>query len=168
VNQWVPDPVRVEVYRDSRETWKVRWPMAHERLRFRMDTMIVRAGAMDWQTELTAMRSLQEKITNGQWGSYLLSGMFPERSARSGVTYILRKGLPTIAVTERKRPDGRMQRKFLAALCLHPLAYYTDTWAGSQPPSDEVMAHLMLIRCDEHAFWKKSGQHPITDPRAAI
>jgi hypothetical protein len=70
--------------------------------------------------------------------------------------------------TERKRPDGRMQRKFLAALCLHPLAYYTDTWAGSQPPSHEVMAHLMLIRCDEHAFWKKSGQHPITDPRAAI
>ncbi|MCU1251724.1 MAG: hypothetical protein JWQ49_4753 [Edaphobacter sp.] len=43
----------------------MRWPMAHERLRFWMDTMTVRAGAMDWQTELTAMRSLQEKITNG-------------------------------------------------------------------------------------------------------
>lgn len=168
VNSWTPDPVRVEVYRDSEGPFKLRMPVSHERMRFWLDTMAVRAGALDWETEITAMRSLQQKITDGQWGSYVLSGMFPEKSERSGVTYILRKGLPTIAITERKLADGRVRRHFLAALCLHPLAYYTNTWAGSQPPSDEVMAHLLLIRADEHTFWKKAGQHPITDPRAAI
>lgn len=168
VNEWHVPPKRVELYRDSKGMFKMQMPVIHERLKFWLDTMCVRAGAMDWETEITAMRSLQEKITDSQWASYILSGMFPEKSERSGVTYILRKGLPTIAMTEKPRPDGKMQRHFLCSLCLHPMAYFVDTWAGSQPPSDEVMAHLMLIRCDEHFFWKRSGQHPIHDPRAAV
>jgi hypothetical protein len=165
---WNVAPRRVEIYRDGKGSFKVQWPIIHERMKMMMDTMMVRSGAMNWETELTAMRSLQEKITDGQWGSYILSGMFPEKSERSGVTYILRKGLPTIAMTDRPLPDGRVQRKFLAALCLHPLAWYLDTWCGSQPPSDEVIGHLMMIRSDEHRFWKKSGQHPIDAPQAGI
>lgn len=168
VNRWTPAPTRVEIFSDSKGIWKVRWPVAYERMRFELDSMFIRAGAVDWQTEMVAMRSLQEKITDGQFGSYMLSGAFPEKSLRSGVTYILRKGKPTIALTEKPLPTGKTQRRFLAALCLHGLAYYTDTWCGSQAPSDDVITHLMLIRTDEHAFWKKSGQHPITDPRAAI
>ena len=168
VNRWTPTPVEVQVYRDSKGTFTLQMPSAHIRLRMHLDTMIARGGAVDARTELTAMESLCAKLRPSQWDSYVLTGAFPETSARSGVTYILRKGLPTIALRLVQRPEGGEQRHFLACLCLHPMAYYENTWAGSQPPTDEVIAHLMLIRANEHFFWKKAGQHPITDPRAAI
>jgi hypothetical protein len=168
VNTWSPPPKRVEIYRDNKGSFKIQWPTAHERLKFWLDTIIVRGGAMNWDVEITAMASLQQKITDGQWASYVLSGAFPETSERSGVTYILRRGFPTIAMREKVLDDGKVQRKFLAAMCLHGVGYYEDTWAGCQPPSDEVISHLMMIRADEHGFWKRSGQHSITDPRAAI
>jgi len=103
-----------------------------------------------------------------QTESYILNGMFPETSKRSGVTYIFRKGLPTLALRIDKLEDKRERRHFLAALCQHPLAYYADTFAGCTPPTDEVITHLLMMRSDEHRFWKKSGQHPLNDWRSGL
>lgn len=168
VNKWRPDPTEVSVYRDEKGAFPVRWPIAHERLKIMMDTMMARAGAVSASSEFAAMECLINKITDSQWNCYILTGMFPETSKRSGVTYILRKGLPTLALRFTPMKEGGEQRHFLAALCLHGLAWYEGTFAGSYPPTDEVINHLLMIRGDEHGFWKKSVQHGITDPLAGI
>ena len=155
-------------YRDGGGAKVGMLPIQTERLQMLLDTLQVRAGSVNAMAEITAMMSLRPKVSEGQWESYILSGAFPEYSPRSRVTYILRKGLPTIALRCTKTEDGHERRRYLTALCLHPLAYFENTWAGCTPPTDEVIAHLMLIRADEHRLWKKSGQHPMDDPRAAI
>ena len=81
------------------------------------------------------MMNLAERLKEAQVDSYMLSGMFLEISKRSGVRYLFRKGLPTIAL--RDRADGGI--RFLAALCMHPLAYYENTFAGAMAPSDDVL-----------------------------
>lgn len=168
INAWRPEPCSVHVYRDSKGTFKGMMPDAHIRFKILLDTLIVRGGAVMVQNEFTAMEALIQKVNNNQWESYVLSGAFPETSKRSGVTYIFRKGLPTIAMRERKLEDGNNKREFLAALCLHPLAYFKDTFCGSYPPTDEVIAHLMLMRSDEHKFWAKANHHTLSDPLAGI
>lgn len=143
-------------------------PVSHhstERLRFLLNTISTRVGAVNFETELTAWHKLSEHLNQTQNDAYIVSGAFAETSKRSHITYILRKGLPTIALTPRK-VEGSME--FLAALCLHPLAYYDGTWCGSMAPSDEVLAHLLYIRCDEYNFWKRAGQHSIDDPASGI
>lgn len=168
VNSWSPRPTEVRVFRDSRGSYGLRLPKEHLRLKVLMDTLITRAGSLDAETEITAMMSLRQKINDNQWESYILCGAFPETSTRSGVTYVIRKGLPTIAIKEKVNEDGTASRHFLASLCLHPLGYYEHTFAGCQPPTDDAIAHLMLIRADEHRFWKKAGQHSLDSLMSGI
>ena len=47
----------------------------------------------------------------------------------------------------------------LCAPCLHPIAYYDGSWAGAMCPTDDVIAHLALMRGDEHMFWRRANQH---------
>lgn len=96
--------------------------------------------------------------------SYMLAGSFVETSRRSGVTYIFRRCRPTLAT--RPGPGGEM--RFLAALCLHPIGYYAGTWAGSMAPTDEVVAHLLLMRGDERLFWRRANQHGPESPLAGL
>lgn len=119
------------------------------------------------EAELRAQESLRTRISKSQFNSYVLSGAFPERSERSDIWYYFRKGLPTLAVTfhgERYQNSGRV----LAALCLHPMGYYRGTHVGLMCPSDEVIAHLLMMRTDEHYFWRKSGQWSASDTRSGI
>jgi hypothetical protein len=51
---------------------------------------------------------------------------------------------------------------------MHPIAYYEGSWAGAMCPTDDVIAHLMLMRGDEPMFWKRSSQHPATSPAAGL
>lgn len=90
--------------------------------------------------------------------------MFAERSPRSGISYIFRRLRPTIALKAGK--DDRM--RCLAALCMHPIGYYDGSWAGAMCPTDDVIAHLMLMRGDEHMFWRRSNQHPAWSQFAGI
>jgi hypothetical protein len=106
------------------------------------------------EAEAKAQQKLAELIKHHHFRGYLLTGCFIETSKRSGITYILRRLRPTIAL--RGSPDGV---RFLASLCLHPIGYYDESFAGSMVPTDEVIAHLVLMRGDEHAFWKWSNQH---------
>lgn len=135
------------------------------RLTMLLETIGTRLGAVLPRSEARAMVNLADRLTEPQADSYVLNECFLETSPRSHVHYLFRKGKPTIAMGKSKE-TGNI--KFLAALCLHPLAYYEDTFCGSMAPSDDVLAHLLLMRADEHRFWKESNQHPLWDPRSGV
>jgi hypothetical protein len=115
------------------------------------------------EQEGRAVQLLGQMLRHRAFKQYLLTGMFLERSARSGVTYIFRKLRPTVALSTRG-PDTRI----LACLCMHPIAYYAGSWAGAMCPTDDVIAHLSLMRGDEHMFWKRCNQHPPWRPEAGL
>ncbi len=49
----------------------------------------------------------------------------------------------------------------LCALCLHPIGYYGDTWAGVMCPTDEVILYLLMKRGSEEKYWANANQHPV-------
>lgn len=122
------------------------------------------SDAWSLETESKAMETLRGLVTHRQMRQYLLTGMFIETSRRSRVRYIFRRLKPTVALKEGL--DGNM--KILACLCLHPIAYYERTWAGAMCPTDDVIAHLMLMRGDEHMFWKRANQIAPYRPEAGL
>lgn len=121
------------------------------------------AVAWGWEQETAALELLEGLVTAHAFKSYCLAGAFLESSPRSGVTYMFRRLRPTIAITMR----GAHPR-ILAALCLHPIAYYEGSWAGAMCPTDDVVAHLMLMRGDERLFWSRANQHPSWRPEAGL
>lgn len=94
---------------------------------------------------------------------YMLTGGFLETSLRSRVTYFFRRLRPTLAI----KADERGTRA-LCALCLHPIGYYASTWAGVMVPTDEIVAHLTLMRGDEPDFWRQANQHPAWMPASGL
>ena len=76
---------------------------------------------------------------------------------------------PTVAQTRavlQSVPD--ISGYALCALCLHPIGYYGDTWAGVMCPTDEVIAHLLMMRGSEEKFWANANQHPLERPAAGV
>lgn len=145
-------------------------PMAyweyHSRVRKLMKSMGVRMDAyhLTVEAEMKAMESLKAKLNDSQYRCYVLNGMFPERSKRSNIRYMFRKGFPTVAISYHGNEKGRV----LACLCMHPFGYYAGTWAGMMTPTDEVIAALLMMRGDEAKFWGKSGQWRAGDPRSGL
>lgn len=134
-----------------------RWIAPHNASTGRLEFLLTTLGASRaWSVsaEFTAMQRLKTIIKPTAFRYYLLVGMFLETSQRSGITYLFRKGRPTVALSSRA---GYM--KPLAALCLHPIGYYTGTYAGSMVPTDDLIAHLLMMRGDEWKFWSKCNQH---------
>lgn len=115
------------------------------------------------EQEHTALNLLGSLIKHHAFKYYLLTGMFVESSKRSGIMYMFRKLRPTLALHEKK---GRVS--VLAALCMHPIAYYAGSWAGAMCPTDDVIAHLMLMRGDEHMFWRRCNQHAAHQPESGL
>lgn len=129
-------------------------------------------GASDaWgiEQEARAVGLLATMISHRQFKQYMLTGMFPERSKRSGVTYLFRRLKPTVALAAHpglpEKPGGM---RILCALCMHPIAYYHGSWAGAMCPTDDVIAHLTMMRGDEKMFWRRSNQHPPYRPEAGL
>lgn len=116
------------------------------------------------EQEAKALQLLAGLITHHQFKQYLLTGSFLERSPRSGVTYMFRKLRPTVAVHTGK--TGKVE--IMCALCAHPIGYYKGSWAGVMCPSDEVVAHLQMMRADEARFWRTSNQHEAIAPQAGV
>ena len=142
-----------------------------ESLGLLVGSILTSAGSNSVDAELTAHKQLLTVLSKAQIASYILCGSFIEESTRSGVTYIFRKGRPTIAIRAVTRKEGTVTTTdfvFLAALCCHPGGYFEDTFVGVLPPSDEVYANLLLLRADEHGYWKRSIQHPIHHPQSGV
>jgi hypothetical protein len=152
-----------------RENGKVGWCIDHQgpgqRWKFWFDTFACAAQQI-WsiETETRAMEKLKDLVTEQAYRCYVLSGTFIETSKRSGVTYFFRKLRPTIAM----RPNKENMMRILAILCLHPLGYYEGTWAGVMTPTDDVIAHLVWMRGNEHGFWKKANHHSIWNASSGI
>lgn len=123
------------------------------------------ADAWGMEQEGRAIALLHSLLNERQMKQYLMTGAFLESSDRSGVTYVFRRLKPTVAIA--KSSNGESMR-ILCALCLHPIAYYAGSWAGAMCPTDDVVAHLMLMRGDEAMFWKRSNQHPAWRPEAGL
>jgi hypothetical protein len=121
------------------------------------------AEAWTSETETTATSRLAELIKPHLWHSYMTTGAFPEVSERSGVLYFFRRCRPTVAI----KVDQHGSR-ILCALCLHPIGFYQGTHAGSMCPTDDVIAHLLMMRADEPLFWRRANQHAPWKPESGI
>lgn len=117
--------------------------------------------AWDLDQETNALRLASELLSEQQFKCYILTGAFFETSSRSGARYMFRRLRPTLALSPSTlRP--------VAALCMHPIGYYKDTWAGVMCPTDDVIAHVSLMRADERLFWARCNQHAPWRPEADI
>lgn len=115
------------------------------------------------EQEQKALATLGGMLRHHMFKAYLLTGMFLETSQRSGVTYVFRRLRPTLAL----RTSGDRIR-ILTAMCMHPIGYYASSWAGAMCPTDDVIAHLSLMRGDEPMFWRRCNQHPAYHPLAGV
>lgn len=115
------------------------------------------------EQEGNAVQTLGSLVSHHQMRQYVLTGMFMEQSTRSKVFYLFRRLKPTVAM---RADDNNM--RILCCMCLHPIAFYEGTWAGAMCPTDDVLAHLMLMRGDEPMFWRQANQHPAWKPEAGL
>lgn len=145
------------------------WRRGAERLTYWLSTMGA-SQAWSYDAELEARRKLATMIKPHLMEMYELTGSFFETSKQSGVSYVLRRARPTVAMVPIRRGPGSddLPMKVLAVLCLHPLAYYAGTWAGAMVPTDDVIAHLLMIRGDEHGFWRRANQHNLDSAEAGL
>lgn len=124
------------------------------------------ARYMDVHAESRALRTLQGMVSENAFRHYFLLGYFLETSPASGIIYVFRKLRPTIALSPRAHnhhgaalaENGNV--RILTSLCLHPIGFYEGTHLGVMVPTDDVIAHLLLMRGDEHKFWSKANHHP--------
>lgn len=160
-----------EAYRDLAEIW------ARDRRNRGQNTSLVDASMRlnmaihslapvhlwGMQAEIMALTKLHELVGDHKFKQYFLTGMFLETSQRSGVTYIFRRLRPTVAarVTET-------EFRFLAALCLHPIGYYGGTHASVMVPTDDVVAHVVMMRGDERRYWARANHHDWTSPTSGV
>jgi hypothetical protein len=174
-----PPPPTQSEFRTVNSWWNARYQVTiivvkdrHGRARFRGlfdDKLALTIRTLDasavWpvEAEEKAQEKLASLIPADAFELYVLTGHFPEISKRSRLTYLFRKGRPTIALRQ-----DEVVNYALCALCLHPIGYYGDTWAGVMCPTDEVIAHLLMMRGSEEKFWANANQHPLDHPAAGL
>lgn len=164
INEWYDSRWRCKIIvmrgPDGRITWG-KLPAFHH-----LDHDLHTLGCSDaWglEQEQRALQLLGTITRHRQMKQYVLTGSFLEKSRRSGVMYMFRRLKPTVALSEH---GGKL--RILAALCMHPIAYYAGSWAGAMCPTDDVIAHLSLMRGDEAMFWRRANQHPPYLPEAGL
>jgi len=173
VNQWFSYSRQHTVYllRDQAtgRTRAVTEPVSASmtRLKFALQTLGASA-AWTLDAEANALTKLAGLLTAHQARTYMLTGSFLETSKRSRVTYLFRKLRPTVAMTPRNTNPLNDSMRCLAVLCLHPVGFYQDTWAGCMTPTDDVIAVLLLMRGDEPGFWRQANQHDAWSPQAGL
>jgi len=127
------------------------------------------ARAWDFDAELRAMETLRRHVTDWAFRCYTMTGTFLETSKRSGVIYLFRRLRPTVAMAARPKMNGRdVGVRILCTLCAHPIGYYDGSWAGALVPTDDVIAHLLLMRSDEHLYWRQCNQHAEWAPESGL
>lgn len=131
----------------------------------RMLSTLYTSDAWGIEQEHRAVQLLGTLLRHHLFKAYLLTGMFIETSKRTGLTYLFRRLRPTLVLDTRTDPTNVSVR---CALCAHPIGYYEDTWSGAMTPTDDVIAHLTMMRADEPLLWRRSNQHPSWSPLAGI
>jgi hypothetical protein len=163
INSWWNDKYHASIVVCRDKSGHARFIVeSQDRLSFTLRTLEA-ASAWPIEAEQKAQKKLASLIPGNLFELYLLTGHFTETSNRSQVTYLFRKGRPTIALRESEECSY-----WLCALCLHPIGYYGETWAGVMCPTDEVIAHLLMMRGSEEKFWANANQHPINHPAAGV
>lgn len=170
INMWYSRRHDADVYvyhtGDGRSKVGIHWQTGQ---RSKVDFLIhmmtpVYAGAWSLEMEERAVATLGTLIKPHALEYYKITGCFMESSARSGLTYMFRRGRPTIVLRPTK--DGAVEG--MVALCLHPIGYYKQTFCGVMCPTDDVIAHLMLMRGDEWLYWKSANQIPLDQPNSGL
>lgn len=131
-------------------------------------TTVGAADAWDLDAEHRARDKLRGMLSVRQWRHYDLTGSFLETSPRSRLTYMFRRLRPTIVLTPRNRRGTEDVMRCLAVLCLHPVGYYQGSWGGCMVPSDDVIAHLVMMRADEAHYWGQANQHRLHSAEAGL
>jgi hypothetical protein len=165
VNYWVDKRLGLEILIQKNREGRAR--VAYIPGGSKVDMLLGSLGIMDaWleAAENRAQTKLWNMIGHHRFTQYRMIGLFPETSKRSGVIYIFRRLRPTIAL---KGQEGGFL-KILCTLCLHPIGYYHGAWGGVMVPTDEVIAHLTMMRGDEHKFWANANQHSANAVQSGI
>lgn len=133
----------------------LKWTLLKGLNRLEMDMRTLHVSSV-WggRPEWKANEKLSTLIGLHRFKGYAMCGMFDEVSKRSGVRYVFRRLRPTIAISNRTGQD-----RVLACLCLHPIGYYRGSFAGAMVPTDDVIAHLLMMRTDEGEFWRAANHH---------
>lgn len=154
------------IYEDKSGRVKFTWEPAYHGLNIALLTL---GASVAWgiEQEHNALQLLGTLISHHAFKKYLLTGMFLETSKRSGLTYLFRKLKPTVVLDIRDR-KGTGETRILTVLCLHPIGYYKDSNAGAMCPTDDVVAHLSMMRGDEPFFWKRANQIAPHYPEAGL
>jgi hypothetical protein len=173
VNHWFDARRNREVYvlSGGGRHYALTAPRSPDRSMDRLTFWLHTLGAIDaWDldAEHAARDTLRAMLSKRQWATYDLTGTFVETSPRSRITYLFRRLRPTVALSPRGRDGREDAMRCLAVLCLHPIGYYADTWAGAMVPSDDVIAHLAMMRGDEAFLWRKANQHEPASPEAGL
>lgn len=171
INRWFSERLNVEIIIVKHEGRyrAIRHSHRHGRRVGRLLRTIGASQAWNLETELRAIDTLETLVKPHIMEMYVLTGMMLETSRRSGLSYVFRRLAPTIVLTpHRQADDDSNEMHTLCALCLHPIGYYTDSHAGAMVPTDDVIAHLLMMRGDEHLFWKRSNQHSPHSPEASV
>lgn len=170
INVWYSRRHDADVYvyhtGDGRSKVGIHWQTGQ---RSKVDFLIhmvtpIYAGAWSLEMEERAVETLGTLIKPHALEYYKITGCFMETSPRSKLTYLFRRGRPTIVLRPAK--DGSVEG--MVALCLHPIGYYEDTFCGVMCPTDDVIAHLMLMRGDEWLYWKSANQIPLDQPNSGL
>lgn len=163
INQWFCEHLRchIGIVRDKKGKYGVQ-PVSFNGGRMLISTMFC---SVVWplEAEFKAQEKLANMVTHHAFSTYVKTGAFIETSKRSGVGYIFRRLKPTVALRGEK-DDTRI----LCTLCLHPIGYYSGTWAGVMTPTDDVIAHLCMMRGDEPKFWANANQRPAHHPESGL
>jgi hypothetical protein len=166
-NQFWSDRLKAEVYIWQADNGKIVATVDHKPHHISLDLHTLGCSqAWGIEQEHNAIQLLGTLLRHHQFKQYLLTGMFLERSERSGLSYMFRRLKPTVVLDARDKDAA--STRILACLCMHPISYYQGTWAGGMCPTDDVVAHLMMMRGDEHLFWKRSNQHHPLRPEAGL
>lgn len=165
-NHWYSKRRRCRIFVFENEDGKIEWaPDVSKSIDAELLTM---GASVAWgvEQEANALQTLAGHLRHHQFKYYLMAGMFCEKSERSGITYVFRKLRPTVALAlDRDRGD---RFNMLCSLCMHPIGFYEGSWAGAMCPTDDVIAHLVLMRADEHSYWKRCNQIPSHLPESGL
>lgn len=167
INMWISGGYKILVWRwqDDSRVRCTKMPVRREQLSMSLQLNTMGASEVwSMEAELNAMVTLKGLVRKHNYHQYVMTGTFVELSKRSGLFYVFRRCRPTLVAS----PRFGQHVKPIAALCLHPIGFYERSFAGCMVPTDDVIAHLLMMRGDERLFWAKANHHPLDEPTSGL